>query len=384
MNRVVVQPELIRWARERSRLSLDALARRFPKLDAWESGRAQPTFKQLEGYAKATMAPLGYFFLPAPPDEPLPIPDFRTVTDAPLDRPSPNLLDSVYAMQRRQAWLREDRIEQGADRLVFVGSTAIDAAPSMVATAMRRVLSLGQDWAREHHTWTEALRALRARIEEAGIVVVSNGVVGNNTHRGLDPREFRGFVLADSYAPVIFVNAADGKAAQMFTLAHELAHLWVGQDAVFNQPDLEPTDVAVERFCNRVAAEFLIPEQGMRMAWPEAVYGNEPYQVIARRFKVSELVAARRALDLSLIGREEFFDFYRLYQEGEQRADFREPSGGNFYATQGVRVGRVFAEAVLRAAQEGRLLYREAFELTGLYGATFDKYVSRLGLGEGS
>jgi Zn-dependent peptidase ImmA (M78 family) len=380
MSRVEVQPELIRWARERARLPLDTLVARFHKLEGWESGDIKPTLRQLEDYARVTMAPLGYFFLPEPPDEPLPIPDFRTISDVPLRQPSPNLLDTVYAMQRRQAWLREDRIEQGTEPLAFVGAMTPEATPSVVATSIRRVLGVGQDWAREHRTWTDALRALRSHIEEARIIVVSNGVVGNNVYRRLDPQEFRGFVLADSYAPLIFLNSADGKAAQMFTLAHELAHLWVGQDAVFNLRDMEPADADVERFCNRVAAEFLIPEREMRAAWPEALASAEPYQVIARRFKVSELVAARRALDLTLIQRADFSDFYNRYLESERHAAAGAEGGGNFYATQGVRVGRVFAEAVHRAVREGRLLYREAFELTGLYGATFDKYMSKLGL----
>ncbi|MHB1268126.1 MAG: XRE family transcriptional regulator [Acidithiobacillus ferriphilus] len=380
MNYVPVRPELLRWARERAGLPLDSLITRFRKLNDWEMGRSEPTFKQLEAYAKTTRVPFGYFFLSEPPEEPLPIPDFRTIADTPLQHPTPDLLDTIYAMQRRQAWLREERIEQGADPLAFVGSVAMENTPLTVATEMRRILGIGTDWAREHNTWTDALRALRVGLEELGVVVVINGVVGNNTHRKLDPMEFRGFVLADHYAPLIFLNGSDGKAAQMFTLAHELAHLWVGQDAVFNLLDLEPADVNVERFCNRVAAEFLIPENEMRTAWTEALSTNAPYQAIARRFKVSELVAARRALDLAMIQQGAFTDFYNRYLDRERNISTGSEGGGDFYATQGVRVGRVFAEAVNHAVREGRLLYREAFELTGLYGTTFDKYVSKAGI----
>jgi Zn-dependent peptidase ImmA (M78 family) len=376
--RVDVKPELLRWARERARLRIEDLLQRFPKLREWEAGEAQPTFRQLEAFSDATTVPFGYLFLPDPPDEPLPIPDFRTLGDKPVRRPSPNLLDTVFDMQRRQAWLREERIEEGQSPLSFVGSATPDAVPARIASAMRRVLGLAGGWADLQGTWSDALRTLRDRAELAGIIVVINGIVGNNTRRKLDPEEFRGFVLPDEYAPFVFVNGADGKAAQMFTLAHELAHLWIGEAGIFDLRDMQPATDPRERFCNAVAAEFLIPEDELRRAWRENASTREPFGALARRFKVSELVAARRALDAGLTDRDAFFRFYRAYEEDERRRAARQASGGNFYATQNSRVGRAFAEAVVRAVREGRLLYRDAFQLTGLHGATFDRYVATL------
>jgi len=377
MARVDIRPELVRWARERARLPAEALTKRFSKLAEWESGAAKPTLRQLEEFANATATPLGYLFLPEPPEEALPIPDFRTLADRPIGRPSPNLLDTVFEMQRRQAWLREERIEEGAGPLPFVGSVTPDAAPAKIATAMRRALGVSAGWADVQSTWSDALRGLRHRIEAVGIIVVVNGVVGNNNYRKLDPEEFRGFVLTDEYAPLIFLNGADGRAAQMFTLAHELAHLWIGQAAVFNLRDMQPAPDRTERFCNAAAAEFLIPEVELRKAWEEAGDSAGRFQLLARRFKVSELVAARRALDVRLITREAFFSFYKQYSEDERRRSATQ-SGGNFYATQNSRIGRSFAEAVVRAVREGRLLYRDAFDLTGLRGATFDRYIASL------
>jgi Zn-dependent peptidase ImmA (M78 family) len=376
--RVEIKPELLRWARERARMPIEDLLPRFPKLREWEAQTAKPTFRQLEDFADATAAPFGYFFLPEPPDEPLPIPDFRTLGDKPVRRPTPNLLDTIFDMQRRQDWLRDERIEEGQGPLPFVGSATADAAPARIAGAMRRALGLVGGWADLHGTWSDALRTLRDRAEMAGIVVVINGVVGNNTRRRLEPEEFRGFVLPDAYAPFVFVNGADGKAAQMFTLAHELAHLWIGQPGVFDLREMQPAPDPRERFCNAVAAEFLIPEDELRRAWGEIAAAREPFGALARRFKVSELVAARRALDARLIDRDAFFRFYNTYQEDERRRAARQAGGGNFYATQNSRVGRAFAEAVARAVREGRLLYRDAFELTGLRGATFDSYVATL------
>lgn len=117
MGRVAIKPELVQWRRKRAGPPVDALASRFPKVPAWERGKAQPTIKQLEAFANATHVPIGYLFLPDPPEERLPIPDFRTVTGLELRGPSPDLLDTTYAMQQRQAWLRETLLDGEADPL---------------------------------------------------------------------------------------------------------------------------------------------------------------------------------------------------------------------------------------------------------------------------
>ena len=220
---------------------------------------------------------------------------------------------------------------------------------------------------------------LRRAAEAAGILVVINGVVGNNTHQPLNPQEFRGFVLCDAYAPLVFINGADAKSAQMFTLAHELAHLWLGKDGLFNLLDLETSADEVEKFCNRVAAEVLIPTAELSDCWPVESRKPEPFQALAKRFKVSPLVAARRALDAGLITRADFFQFIKAYQEDERRRAAKRSPGGDFYKTQETRIGRRFGIAVVRAAREGRLLYRDAYRLTGLAGKTFDQYAEGLG-----
>jgi Zn-dependent peptidase ImmA (M78 family)/transcriptional regulator with XRE-family HTH domain len=378
MSKVAVKYDLITWARERSGLRTDALVKKFPKFREWERGEAQPTLRQLEKLAKSTSTPLGYFFLSEPPEDRLPIPDFRTLPGAQPRRPSPNLLETIHTMQQRQDWMRDFLIEEGQEAFAFVGSTSLQDDPHEVAARIRVALSLSNDWARQESSWTEALKTLREAAEGVGILVVINGVVGNNNRRKLNPNEFQGFVLADEHAPLIFINGADFKAAQMFTLAHELAHVWLGRGGVFNLEDMQPVNNDVELFCNRAAAEFLVPETELRSLWPEAQAIDEPFQFLARHFKVSPIVAARRALDLQLMNRQDFFDFYRQYQDDERRQR-RTSSGGNFYATQGMRVSEKFASAVIRAAKEGRLLYRDAYRLTGLHGKTFDRYAEYLG-----
>ena len=375
-----VKPELIRWAIERSGRSLGALARYLPRIEAWESGEARPTLKQLETLAKKTWTPLGYFFLPEPPEEKLPVPDFRTARDEPVRRSSPNLIDTLHTMQRRQWWMRDYLVEMGHERLAFVGAAKPTDKVESVAKSIRLTLGVSDGWAGRIGSWTAALSVLREMAEAAGIFVVINGVVGNDNHRKLDPSEFRGFVLADEFAPLVFINGADARSAQMFTLAHELAHLWIGEGGIFDLPDLQADGDSREIFCNRVAAEFLVPARELKPFWPEARRQPEPFQAIAREFKVSPIVAARCALDLDLIAREAFFEFYRTYQADERRQAARAKGGGDFYNNQNVRLGKRFARAVVLAAKEGRLLYREAYSLTGLHGATFDKYAKTLGI----
>jgi Zn-dependent peptidase ImmA (M78 family) len=376
---VDVKPELIRWALERSGRSAEELSRALPKIAEWQEGSARPTFRQLQQLAQKTWTPLGYFFLPEPPEEKLPIPDFRTVGDTPIQRLSPNLIDTLHTMQRRQAWMREYQIENGQARLPFAASARTTEDFHHVAKDIRDVLGLAESWAARIGSWTNAVTVLREAAEAVGILVVINGVVGNDTHRKLDPAEFRGFVLSDDYAPLVFVNGSDARSAQMFTLAHELAHLWLGQDGIFNLPDLEPSSDKVEQFCNQVAAEFLVPAIELRNFWATAKRAPEPFQVVARELKVSPIVGARRALDLHLVTKTEFLEFFRAYQADERRKAARS-AGGDFYNNQNVRVGKRFARAVMRAAKEGRLLYRDAYSLTGLYGTTFDKYAKALGV----
>jgi Zn-dependent peptidase ImmA (M78 family) len=377
MSYVEVKPNILTWAQERSGMPYEALLKRFPKFDLWKSGDAMPTLRQLTDLAKKTLTPLGYFFLSEPPEDKLPIPDFRTVGDEPVRRPSPNLLETVQTMQLRQEWLGDYLKEHAETPHAFVGSVRLSDEVSAAARKMRELLDVTDDWAHHHTTWSAALSALCLAADKAGVVIVINSVVGNNTHRKLDTNEFRGFVLSDDYAPLVFINGADGKAAQMFTLAHEMAHLLIGRGGVFNFRDLLPIDNEVERFCNRVAAEFLVPERDMRSVWNEAMRDSEPFQLLARRFKVSSIVAARRALDLDLIDKKAFFDFYQMYQEDERRKKAAKTTKGEFYATQNFRIGRRFAATVVRAAKEGWVSYNEAYKLTGLYGKTYDRYAER-------
>ncbi len=378
---ITLQPSVLRWVRERAGISPEELARKIQvkseRVFEWEkSGRI--SIAQTDNLAKSTHTPLGFLYLTKPPTDQLPIPDFRTRRQS-GSPPSPDLLETVESMQRRQSWMRDELITGGAETLDFVGVWRTDDSPQQVARAMRDALQLADGWAAQEATWTDALRRLRDQAEHVGVLVVRNGVVGNNTHRKLDPGEFQGFALVDEYAPLVFVNGADFKAAQMFTLAHELAHLLVGETGLSRFQDFQPAHHATEQFCNRTAAEFLVPERELQPFWPTARQTIDPYQAIARRFKVSSLVAARRALDLDLIDDDAFSSFYREYrdQEWHEKQNSKQ-GGGDFWKVQKWRVGPRFGSAVVRAVKEGRLLYREAYSLTGLRGDIFERIPEKM------
>ncbi len=381
MNRAKIKPELLRWACERSRIDKTELDVRFPQLRAWVQGEKQPTFRQLEIFARTTHTPIGFLFLPEAPEEKLPLRDFRT-TAGESSRPSADLLDTVYAMQRRQQWLRQERIDSDAGTVDVVGSARLIDDPVAIGQEMRRMLGFENGWASRVSSWESAVSELRQAIERIGITVVINGVVGNNTSRKLDVREFRGFAVIDAHAPLIFVNGADSKSAQMFTLAHELAHVWLGSEGegVSGFDGIFPGSGRIETFCDQAAAEFLVPAREMKEKWKEVRGASDPFVQAARFFKVSPVVAGRRAMDLRLVNRETFFQFYRDYTGQQQQREKGAGGGGDFYNNQNTRIGKPFALSVIHAALEGRLSFKEAYALTDLHGGAFQEYARRLGV----
>lgn len=364
MNRVPVEPALLRWARERSGHSVESLAKRFPKLEAWERREREPTLKQLEAFAKATYTPIGYLFLPEPPVEKVPIPDFRRVSHAAPAPPSPDLLDTLYLCQQRQDWYRVFARSMGDEPLDFAGSVAVSDDVARTAARMREALGLDIGERRALPTWTDALRRFIAQADALGVLVMVSGVVGSNNRRRLDPQEFRGFALADPLAPLVFVNGADTKAAQMFTLAHELAHIWLGQSALSDAEALRVPDEATERWCNRVAAELLVPLDAIREASEAAGSLRAQMDDLARRFKVSTPVILRRLHDAARLTRDELGSAYE--DELARLRALPGGTGGNFYLTLGARASKRFARALVVSTLEGRTSFTESFRLLGI------------------
>jgi len=339
--------------------------------------------RQLEEYAQATHTPVGYFFLDKPPVETVPIPDFRTFENKRVATPTPDLLDTIYACEQRQEWYREFAEAHGADPVELVGNMRVSRDVIEAATQMRDLLGFGLARRVEFPTWASALSGLAEHAEEAGVLVMISGIVGANTHRKLNPDEFRGFALVDDLAPLIFINGADTKAAQIFTLAHELAHVALGGSAI-SRPDLREINEAseTEQWCNQVAAELLVPMASLKEEYERDNddLTNE-LERLARYYKVSTLVILRRIFDAGFISISKYraaFDeeLARVLALSVERA-----SGGNFYNTQPVRVSKRFARAIIADTIEGRTLYRDAFRLLGFRKTSaFNELGQRLGV----
>ena len=380
---VPIRPELLRWARERAGRPLESLVNKFPKLPQWENGEVQPTLKQLEKLAKTLHVPLGFLFLNAPPDEPLPIPDFRTIARTEWVRPSPELLDTIYICQQRQEWYRNYLIVTNEEPLTFISSANLDDDTFVVAAAIRERIHIDVEERRHIPTWTQAFSQMIDRVEDANILVMVSGVVGNNTHRKLNPEEFRGFTLIDEYAPLIFINGADTLSAKMFTLAHELAHIWLGESGVSNTSLIQFPDDRIERWCNQVAAELLVPAQLLEQDYRPDIGLPEELNRLARIFKVSTLVILRRLYDLGYLAWEHYQEIYQ--EEFERLKKYERPGtkdgGGNFYSNLTRKVGKRFATALIVSVMEGQTLFRDAFKMLGISRADIlKKFAEDLGI----
>lgn len=366
-----INPEIINWAITRAGNDLDEFYVDNPNVLEWIKGEKKPTIKQLENFTHKVHVPFGYMFMKEPPSEELPIPFFRTGA-APRNKVSLNVYHTIQIIKDRQIWLTNYLQESGYSDLGFVGKYNDNSDYKEIANDIRNALNLQINWASKLSTWEQALDYLTLQIEEIGIIVNFNGIVGNNTRRNISVEECRGFVLVNKKAPFLFINSADAKAAQMFTLIHELAHIWLGESAGFDNKQMLPADDPTEILCDKVAAEFLVPEIFFREKWKS----SQNIKYLSRIFKVSPIVIARRALDLGLISKPVFFEFYDNYIAEFKDKKENQNSGGNFYATAKKRISLRFASYVNNAVKENNLLYRDAYKLTSLKGNTYEKFIN--------
>ena len=273
----------------------------------------------------------------------------------------------------KQLWYHENQSELGEALVAVVGAFKIRDGVQPVAQDIRKQLAI-QTQLQHAGSWDGYLRLLVRSAEDLGILVMRSGIVGANTRRKLSIEEFRGFAVSDPLAPLVFINGGDPLVAQIFTFAHEIAHLWVGESAISN---VDPTQAPasqrneVERFCDSVAAEVLVPASEFMERWQGT---NElQFQNLARHFRVSIIVVIRRAYELGRINSTQFVKF--VAQEKQRQADRaaipeEESSGGNFYNTLPVRNSAKLTNAVLESLQQGRTSPLEAARLLGIRAAT--------------
>ncbi len=342
---------------------------KFPKLNKWIEEEDKPTLKQLVDISNFFKIPFGYFFLNEIPEKLYPIPHYRTIEDQ-IFQPSSELMDTIFTLKQRQEWAEDLLKELRTDKLPFAGSITTSTPIETAVKQVNAILGLPVNWAAQTGSWTDAFHTLIEKAELAGIFVVLNGIVNLNTKRKLNVDEFRGFVLYNEYAPFVFINNNDAISAKIFTLIHEIAHILIGKSASFDLRQLQPASDDTEKYCNQVSAEFLVPAKKLTISIEQT---GTDYKELARIFKVSQIVIARRLLDLDMIKRNDFFAFYNEYISKELKS--KEQKGGNFYNTAPYRISRRFFQLIYSSVKQNKILYRDAFKLTGLTPKTFDEYI---------
>ena len=357
---------LITWAREREGLSIEKAAKKLgiksARLERWEDGSETPSFNQIQKIAKRFYVPLSCLFLSEPPEDDLPIVDFRTINNADA-KPSPRLLAVIYDAQRKQSWLSDVRKDEEVDPILD------DTGKNRPVEYINRLLDI-DSLRKRAKNYEDFLSELITQLDDKGFIVIRNGKVGFNTSRLLDEKEFRGFALHDRFAPLIYINGSDAKAGQIFTLVHELAHLVLGEsglDARF--------DSNTEQRCNQIAAEVLLPSD--RIEGLDCTDFDE-IKSTANQFKISTYVVLIKAKQLGIIDKHVFDLHWKRSNVDSKRKRASDSSGGNFYATvKFVSGGENFLGTVFHHTKAGEMLYRDAYQLTGISGKTFDNYFDK-------
>jgi Zn-dependent peptidase ImmA (M78 family) len=377
-----ISPKILSWAigiAGKETLNPDA----YNLLYQWQTGDKTPTFAKLEDVSNKTHIPLGYFFLTEPPKEDLPILEYRTMDSASVQNPSRELIDTVYHMENIQNWMHDYRVDNIGEPLPFVGSLKGEKNSDSFVAKLREDVKLDVQWYRDVNQ-KDVFKYIRTLFENIGVIITTNGVVGQNTHRHLNTDEFRAFTLIDNYAPLIFINSNDSDGAKLFSLLHEAAHIWAGISSFYNDRlGNHQSNRQTEALCNAVAAEILVPNTDFITQWQKIANDNRNVETmisgLAREFKCGESVIARRALDNHYITNSQYESMAKLaiqrYQEWCKRNKAKS-SGGSYYNTEISRFGKPFILALDSSVHEGKALYSDAYSLTNTTRYTFDRLVN--------
>lgn len=386
-----INGKMLTWARDRAGVAKDHLAMgsiTVEKLTAWENGGEFPSQAQAIALADKLGISYAMLFMPTvPPPDVLAIPDLRTIGGHRLTHISLDFREVLNDATIRQEWFREARIEDGQSPLSLVGKFSTVDDPKIVAADMRSVLRLTNQDRSQCTDYESFIKHLVSCAESIGILVMRSAVVKHATNRPLNVSEFRGFAISDAFAPVVFINDADAKAAQIFTIVHEMVHIWIGADGVSDRTPNTKSDSrnAVEMFCDRVAAEVLVPEAEFEGVWKaESITSNA--KRIAGHFRVSSLVALRRAKDLGKITVSVFTaqvdSDYARFREIDRKKRARQENkerkgGGNFWASFELRNGKKFNTSVADSLRNQKVSYSEASVLLGINIASTVRYLKR-------
>lgn len=382
---VNIQPEILTWVLKQTQE--EKIGRKLMNnIIQWLNGTKTPTFNQIEDLSKKSNIPLGYFFLMKPPIEQLELLNYRTIDSIETNNPSRNLIDTIREMENIQNWMKSYREDLGYDILKFVGSMKGITDAKLIADDIRKTLDIATNWYESFGDMRTSFNYIRGILEQTGVLVMMSGIVGKNTHRALKINEFRAFAMTDNLAPLIFINSTDSLGAKLFSLLHELVHIWIGEDDLYNDRYNGTDSVrTTEVICNAVAAEILVPNHEFLDKWNEKkdIIDRDIVVLIselAKYFHCGESVIARKALDNKKIDktiyREIMNDIFEKYIETKENSA---STGGNYYNTMGTRLDGCFVRAICESINMGRTSFTEAYRLTNTSKKTFSNVAQSLG-----
>lgn len=388
-DKAYITPNVLKWARESARMTEEIAAAKVSvtveKLKEWETGTNQPTIRQAQTLAKSYKRPFALFFLPEIPRDFQPLQDFRKSGSKSLTTSS---IFIIREIQQKQSWISDVYSENQEGKLSFVGRFNINDNPQKVAKDILTTLNINPAFYKSENPIKEWIDAA----ESKGIFISRTSFIHSKLK--LDSEELQGFAIADPLAPFVFVNSEDWNAPQLFTLVHELAHIWIAQTGISNEvePDLKEKDKfhPVELFCNEVAANALMPKEIIFNYEAKSFASSKEVFKIAKQLGVSSFALLVRALNLEIISTSEYkklkiqadSDFAEyLRREAEKKAKQKEkekPGGPNYFLLQLNRNSRLFTQTVLDAFRGGYIEPTLASNLLNVQVNKFQKLESQL------
>ena len=378
---VNIQPAILNWALGQT--NEEKLGEKLVEnIKHWLDGSKCPTFNQIEEFSKKAHIPIGYFFLQTPPKEQVELLEYRTVDSIESTNPSRDLLDTIHEMETVQEWMADYNKELYYDKVEFVGSLNGITDIKVIVNKIRMDLGLDLEWYKECDGSSKAFTKVRGLLEKCGILVMVNGIVGKNTHRALNLNEFRAFAIVNEWAPLIFINGADSSGGRLFSLFHELAHLWLGKSDLYNDRkySLNITN-SIEVICNAAAGELMVPTEKFVENWKfnmnDDIY--EKIGELSKLFRCSESVIARRALDNRMIKKSVYDKVITCGIEHYLESRKERSSGGDYYRVVRSKLDGAFVRALCESVNSGRTSYTEAYRLTNTTSKTFSEVANGLG-----
>lgn len=387
-DRAYITPEILKWARETAKISLDIAASKVNKtsdvLSKWETGESYPTIKQAEKLAKVYKRPFSIFFLPEIPKDFQPLQDFRKSDSVKLTTASIFIMREI---QQKQAWLKEVLIDEKQEKLDFVGKYTINDPVKSVAIDILKTLNITPG----SYSESSAIKEWIKKAELNGIYISRTSFI--HSRLTIEKNELQGFAIADEYAPFIFINSKDWDAPQLFTLVHELVHLWIAATGISNEVEFDnKKDKSklhpIELFCNEVTANILMPSELIQNLDKITFVNSKNVFKAAKNIGVSSFALIVRASNLGIISRTKYNtlrgqvqeDFEKfLEKEAEKKAKQKKQSGGpNPYLLRLNKNSRLFTQFVLDAFKGGRVAPTQASLLLNTPVNKFNKLEAQL------